>query len=116
LGDLGAHFVQSQRPEQIPVDLKEELHVKVPDAFSIEYRRVLQKIGEITIRASCSKTSSRKLSIVLIRYVECVVPRDPEVQNAFLRASGTHSQRQQRGVSVRIALVKVGRSLWSTCS
>lgn len=43
-----ARIVQSQRPEEIPVDLKEELHVKVPDAFSIEYRRVLHKIGEIT--------------------------------------------------------------------
>ncbi|MGH2788743.1 MAG: Rieske 2Fe-2S domain-containing protein [Actinomycetota bacterium] len=43
-----ARVVQSQRPEEIPLDLKEELHIKVPDAFSVEYRRVLQKIGEIT--------------------------------------------------------------------
>ncbi|MDQ3914737.1 MAG: aromatic ring-hydroxylating dioxygenase subunit alpha [Actinomycetota bacterium] len=38
--------VESQRPEEIPVDLKEELHIKLPDAFSIEYRRVLQRIAE----------------------------------------------------------------------
>lgn len=43
-----ARVVQSQRPEEIPVDLKQELHIKVPDAFSVEYRRVLQKIGEIS--------------------------------------------------------------------
>lgn len=41
-------IVEMQRPEEIPVDLKEELHIKVPDAFSVEYRRVLQRIAEIT--------------------------------------------------------------------
>lgn len=41
-------IVESQRPEEIPTDLKEELHIKVPDAFSVEYRRVLQRIEEVT--------------------------------------------------------------------
>lgn len=40
--------VESQRPEEIPLDLKEELHIRVPDAFSVQYRRVLQKISEVT--------------------------------------------------------------------
>jgi phenylpropionate dioxygenase-like ring-hydroxylating dioxygenase large terminal subunit len=33
--------VESQRPEEIPLDLREELHIKVPDAASILYRRQL---------------------------------------------------------------------------
>lgn len=41
-------IVESQRPEEIPIELKEELHIKVPDAFSVEYRRVLQRIAEIS--------------------------------------------------------------------
>lgn len=36
--------VESQRPELIPTDLAEELHVKVPDACCVAYRRQLGKI------------------------------------------------------------------------
>ncbi len=39
--------VESQRPERIPTDLREELHLKVPDATGIAYRRMLARIGGI---------------------------------------------------------------------
>lgn len=35
--------VESQRPEMLPVDLTEELHIKGPDAASVEYRRMLKQ-------------------------------------------------------------------------
>jgi phenylpropionate dioxygenase-like ring-hydroxylating dioxygenase large terminal subunit len=38
-------IVETQLPEQIPVDLKRELHVKVPDAFSVEYRRLFARLA-----------------------------------------------------------------------
>jgi phenylpropionate dioxygenase-like ring-hydroxylating dioxygenase large terminal subunit len=38
--------VETQLPEQIPVDLKQELHVKVPDAFSVEFRRLFRRLQE----------------------------------------------------------------------
>jgi phenylpropionate dioxygenase-like ring-hydroxylating dioxygenase large terminal subunit len=38
-------IVESQRPERIPLDLREELHLKVPDATGIAYRGLLSKIG-----------------------------------------------------------------------
>lgn len=37
-------IIESQRPEQIPLDLREELHIKVPDAPTIAFRRVLGRI------------------------------------------------------------------------
>ncbi len=37
-------IVESQRPEEIPVDLRQELHLKVPDASGIAYRRLLGEI------------------------------------------------------------------------
>lgn len=37
--------VESQRPAEIPTDLREELHLKVPDAAGIFYRRLLGHIG-----------------------------------------------------------------------
>jgi phenylpropionate dioxygenase-like ring-hydroxylating dioxygenase large terminal subunit len=40
--------VESQRPERIPTDLREELHLKVPDATGIAYRRLLGRIGSIS--------------------------------------------------------------------
>ena len=40
------HIVESQRPEMIPLDLRQEMHVKVPDAFSIVYRRLLDEFGD----------------------------------------------------------------------
>lgn len=39
--------VESQRPERIPVDLKEELHLKVPDASGIAFRRMLGTIAGV---------------------------------------------------------------------
>lgn len=36
--------VESQRPEQIPTDIREELHLKFPDGPSMEYRRMLREI------------------------------------------------------------------------
>ncbi len=36
--------VESQRPEQIPTDLRDELHLKVPDASGIAYRKRLAEI------------------------------------------------------------------------
>ena len=38
-------IVESQRPEQIPLDLREELHLKVPDATGIAYRKLLGEIA-----------------------------------------------------------------------
>jgi phenylpropionate dioxygenase-like ring-hydroxylating dioxygenase large terminal subunit len=40
------HAIENARPEEIPIDLREELHLKVPDAFSIVYRRLLAEFGE----------------------------------------------------------------------
>lgn len=37
-------IVESQRPERIPTDLRDELHLKVPDASGIAYRRYLGAI------------------------------------------------------------------------
>jgi phenylpropionate dioxygenase-like ring-hydroxylating dioxygenase large terminal subunit len=37
--------VESQRPEEIPLDMREELHLKVPDAASLLYRKQLAKFG-----------------------------------------------------------------------
>jgi phenylpropionate dioxygenase-like ring-hydroxylating dioxygenase large terminal subunit len=37
--------VETQLPEQIPVDLRQELHLKLPDAFSVEYRRLLGRLA-----------------------------------------------------------------------
>ena len=37
-------IIESQRPEQIPLDLREELHIKVPDAPTIAFRRILGRI------------------------------------------------------------------------
>ncbi|MGH8872437.1 MAG: Rieske 2Fe-2S domain-containing protein [Acidimicrobiia bacterium] len=36
--------VESQRPERIPTDLRDELHLKIPDASGIAYRRYLDAI------------------------------------------------------------------------
>lgn len=40
-------IVESQRPEQIPTDLREELHLKMADATGIAYRRMLSRINGI---------------------------------------------------------------------
>lgn len=38
-------IVESQRPEQIPTDMKDELHIRLPDAHAILYRRMLREIN-----------------------------------------------------------------------
>jgi vanillate O-demethylase monooxygenase subunit len=38
-------IVESQRPEELPLDLTAELHISVPDAASLQYRRMLVEIG-----------------------------------------------------------------------
>lgn len=38
-------IVESQRPEELPLDLSEELHLRGPDAPAIEYRRRLRELG-----------------------------------------------------------------------
>ena len=37
-------IVESQRPEEIPLDLRDELHLKVPDAGAMSYRRLLRSL------------------------------------------------------------------------
>lgn len=37
-------IVESQRPHKIPLDLREEMHIKVPDAHAVAYRRELQNL------------------------------------------------------------------------
>lgn len=37
-------IVESQRPEEIPLDLRDELHLKVPDAGALSYRRLLRSL------------------------------------------------------------------------
>lgn len=39
--------VESQRPEELPLALREELHIKVPDAASMSYRRQLAKYADV---------------------------------------------------------------------
>ena len=36
--------VESQRPEELPLDLAEELHIKGPDSPSVEFRRMLREL------------------------------------------------------------------------
>ena len=37
-------IVESQRPEEIPLDLRDELHLKVPDAGAMSYRGLLRSL------------------------------------------------------------------------
>ena len=37
-------IVESQRPEELPVDLSEELHLKGPDGGTLQYRRMLREL------------------------------------------------------------------------
>jgi phenylpropionate dioxygenase-like ring-hydroxylating dioxygenase large terminal subunit len=37
-------IVESQRPEELPLDLSEELHLKGPDAGTLRYRRMLSEL------------------------------------------------------------------------
>jgi hypothetical protein len=38
-------IVENQRPEELPLDLSEELHLKGPDAVALEYRKMMREIG-----------------------------------------------------------------------
>lgn len=38
-------IVETQRPEQIPVDVSEELHIRMPDQHAILYRRMLRELN-----------------------------------------------------------------------
>ena len=38
-------IVSQQRPEELPLDLTEELHVKGPDSISLAYRRMMREVG-----------------------------------------------------------------------
>jgi vanillate O-demethylase monooxygenase subunit len=38
-------IVERQRPEELPLDLSEELHLKGPDGIAIAYRRFLKELG-----------------------------------------------------------------------
>jgi vanillate O-demethylase monooxygenase subunit len=38
-------IVEAQRPEELPLDLSEELHLRGPDRASLEYRRRLRQLG-----------------------------------------------------------------------
>ncbi|MEE8304556.1 MAG: aromatic ring-hydroxylating dioxygenase subunit alpha [Candidatus Tectomicrobia bacterium] len=37
--------VETQRPEELPLDLSEELHLKGPDSVAVAYRRMMREIG-----------------------------------------------------------------------
>jgi phenylpropionate dioxygenase-like ring-hydroxylating dioxygenase large terminal subunit len=37
-------IVESQRPEELPIDLSDELHLKGPDAGTLRYRRMLSEL------------------------------------------------------------------------
>ena len=38
-------IVENQRPEELPLDLTEELHLKGPDAPALAYRRMMRELG-----------------------------------------------------------------------
>ncbi len=38
-------IVEAQRPEELPLDLSEELHLRGTDAAAVEYRRALKRLG-----------------------------------------------------------------------
>jgi phenylpropionate dioxygenase-like ring-hydroxylating dioxygenase large terminal subunit len=47
--DQDRMIIESHRPELIPVDLREKLRLKVPDATGIAYRRILGAIEGINV-------------------------------------------------------------------
>ena len=48
--------VENQRPEELPLDLAEELHLKGPDVVAIAYRRFMAELG-VDIDAKETKRS-----------------------------------------------------------
>jgi phenylpropionate dioxygenase-like ring-hydroxylating dioxygenase large terminal subunit len=47
--DQDREALESVRPEQIPVSLREELHLKVPDAASIAFRRWIESVDMLDL-------------------------------------------------------------------
>ena len=45
VADQDKRIVENQRPEELPTDLAEELHLKGPDAAGFAYRRMLADLG-----------------------------------------------------------------------
>ena len=43
--DQDRPITESQRPEELPVDLSEELHIAGPDQASIDFRRHLGRVA-----------------------------------------------------------------------
>lgn len=43
--DQDRHLVEAQRPEELPLDLSEELHLRGPDSVAVEYRKRLRDLG-----------------------------------------------------------------------
>ena len=42
-------MVESQRPEELPIDLTQELHIRGVDRVSIDYRRWLGEIARSNV-------------------------------------------------------------------
>ncbi len=38
-------IVENQRPEELPLDLSEELHLRGPDSIALAYRRFMRELG-----------------------------------------------------------------------
>lgn len=47
VGAQDQNIVERQRPEELPVDLSEELHLRGPDGPAVAYRRMLRELGLI---------------------------------------------------------------------
>ena len=45
IADQDQPIVENQRPEELPLDLSEELHLKGPDAVAVAYRRFMRELG-----------------------------------------------------------------------
>ena len=45
VGEQDRPIVEKQRPEELPLDLTEELHLKGPDAVALAYRRFMKELG-----------------------------------------------------------------------
>ena len=45
ISDQDKPIVENQRPEELPLDLTEELHVRGPDAVAVAYRRFMRELG-----------------------------------------------------------------------
>ena len=39
-------MVEGQRPEQLPLDLTKEMHIRVADKISLNYRRALIQLAD----------------------------------------------------------------------